>query len=241
MRWIVGDIHGCAWELERLLRTIEFDETRDELWSVGDLVNTGPDSLAVLRLWRELGGRGVLGNHDIYALAAHGGARSRRPDTLDALFAAPDADELLGWLRRFPVLSYLAPPSAGGSAAWLVHAGLRPDWSDLPAVADRLNAEPHDDTWLLSPWVSFATRVRCCSAAGEMVRHVGPPAGCPQGFLPWDSYYGGVAPVVHGHWAQRGFYRGARTLGLDSGCVYGGALTAWCVDDDRVLRVSARG
>ena len=104
MRWLVGDIHGCAREFERLLETISFDPGSDELWSVGDLVNTGPDSRAVLELWREAGGRGVLGNHDAYALLSHSGARNRKRDTLDSLFESDDCDALVDLLRALPVL-----------------------------------------------------------------------------------------------------------------------------------------
>lgn len=240
MRWLVGDIHGCARELDRLLADIRFDPSRDELWTVGDLVNTGPDSLAALRLWRDVDGRGVLGNHDIYALRAYAGVRDRRPDTLDALFAADDASELLGALRELPVLARL-PGDEGVAPVWLVHAGLHPEWDGLPGVAERINRKPHDDAWLNSPWVSFATRVRCCTADGEMSRDPGPPTACEEPFRPWDSYYAGTDPVVHGHWAQRGFYRAGATMSLDSGCVYGGKLTAWCQQDDQLVEVPAQG
>jgi len=238
MRWLVGDVQGCARELEALLAAIRFDPDRDELWSVGDLVNRGPDSLAVLRLWRAVGGRGVLGNHDINALLARSGRRPRAMPTLAGLFAAPDCDELLAWLRDLPVLAFL-PADGGGEDAWVVHAGLRPDWHDLAGVAARLDAAPHDDDWLVGDDVSFATRVRCCTPDGRMDRGTGPPATCAPGTVPWDALYRGRTRVVHGHWATRGHYRGERTLGLDSGCVYGGALTAWCQQEDRIVQVPA--
>jgi bis(5'-nucleosyl)-tetraphosphatase (symmetrical) len=96
MRWFVGDVHGCCRELDALLATVRFDPREDELWTVGDLVNRGPDSAAALRLWRDAGGRGVVGNHDVYALRAWEGAIPREADdTLADLFAAPDAPELL--------------------------------------------------------------------------------------------------------------------------------------------------
>src|SRR5580765_7081895 len=104
MRWVVGDIHGCARELGDLLDEIRFDPARDELWSVGDLVNTGPDSLDVLRIWKSAGGRGVIGNHDVYAILARAGRVPRREDRLDELFAAGDADDLLARLRSCPAL-----------------------------------------------------------------------------------------------------------------------------------------
>ena len=106
-------------------------------------------------------------------------------------------------------------------------------------LADRVNSAEHDDAWLRSEPVNAATRLRCCNAAGEPVRFSGPPEECPQGYRPWDDFYRGESLIVHGHWAQRGYYRGTRTMGLDSGCVYGGALTAWCQEEDRIVQVHA--
>lgn len=240
MRWCVGDLQGCATEFERLLRAIDFHPARDELWCLGDLVNRGPDSLATLRLWRDVGGRGVLGNHDVYCLLTRSGRWPRKHDTLGPLFAAPDADELLARLRALPVFAHLpGAPGANVPDLWVVHAGLDPRWKDLPAVAALVNAAPHDDTWLDSPAVSFATRVRCCTATGERSKFDRDPADCPPPYRPWDAFWTGPARVAHGHWAWRGHYRGAHTIGLDSGCVYGGKLTAWCQDDDRVVQVDA--
>jgi len=240
MRWLVGDIQGCARELELLLERIRFDPARDEIWSLGDLVNRGADSLAVLRLWRDVGGRAILGNHDVYALRAYDAPRRRRKDTLDALFAAADGPELLAGLRTHPVLVRLAAAGAKVGDVWIVHAGLHPRWTDLESVAERLNSGERDDGWLSGGDVAFATRARCCTSAGEMHRHTGAPDSCPAPFQPWDSFYRGNELVVHGHWAQRGYYRGARTMGLDTGCVYGGALTAWCHDEDRIVQVPSR-
>ena len=236
MRWIVGDVQGCARELEDLLRAIRFDPARDELYLLGDLVNRGPDSLATLRLWSAVGGRGVLGNHDVYALLVHSGRWKRQSDTLQALFDAPEAETLLARLRALPILLHL--PAEAGHDAWIVHAGLDPRWTDLHAVAARLGAGPRDDDELLQEEVDFATRVRCCTAKGERSRH--DHAECPPPYRPWDAFYRGDAIVVHGHWARRGHYRRGRVLGLDSGCVYGGKLTAWCQDEDRIVQVPAR-
>jgi bis(5'-nucleosyl)-tetraphosphatase (symmetrical) len=239
MRWVVGDVQGCAREFDDLVAWIRFDPARDELWCLGDLVNRGPDSLAVLRLWCDLGARSLLGNHDIHALLARSGRRPRKADTLEALLGASDGGELLERLRREPVLVRL-PEADRVAPAWIVHAGLRPAWRDLDGVAARLNDAPHDDDWLESDDVAFATRVRCCTAAGELSRHAGPPDTCPPPFQPWDAFYEGPELVVHGHWALRGAYRGPRTMGLDSGCVYGGLLTAWCQHEDRIVQVPAR-
>ncbi|MFO0634801.1 MAG: metallophosphoesterase [Nannocystaceae bacterium] len=236
MRWIVGDIQGCARELERLLHEIRFDPGRDELWAAGDVVNRGPDTLAAARLWRDVGGRGVIGNHEVYALCARSGAWPRKRDTLEPLFTAPDADALLASLRALPVLVLLRSRGRGPDA-WLVHAGVHPHWTNLASVAAALDRGEHDDAWLQSEPVSFATRVRCCSADGVRSKFDRGPADCPPPFRPWDEFYAGATLVVHGHWAWRGHYRTAKVMGLDSGCVYGGALTAWCQDEDRIVQV----
>jgi len=238
VRWVVGDLQGCARELDALIDAIAFEPERDQLWSCGDIINRGPDSLATVRRWLELGGRGVIGNHEIYALMARAGRWPRKHDTLAELFAAPDADELLGALRALPALARL-PGVDGQADVWLVHAGVHPHWHDLAAVAARLDAQMHDDDWLVSDDVTFATRVRCCTATGERSKYDREPAGCPAPYRAWDDFYAGTATIVHGHWAWRGHYRAARTIGLDSGCVYGGSLTAWCVETDRVVQVPA--
>jgi bis(5'-nucleosyl)-tetraphosphatase (symmetrical) len=234
VRWIVGDLQGCLRELEQLLVAITFDPDRDQLWSAGDLINRGPDSLATLRLWRSLGGRGVIGNHEVYALCARSGRWPRKRDTLDELFAAPDADELFAWIRALPAMVFL-PGEV--SDVWLVHAGVHPQWKDLHAVAASLDAREHDDDWLLSEEVSFLTRVRCCAESGERSSFDREPEGCPPPYRPWDAYYSGDALIVHGHWAWRGHYRKGNVIGLDSGCVYGGPLTAYCIEEDRVVQV----
>ena len=239
MRWVVGDIHGCALELGDLLDAIRFDPVEDTLWTVGDLINTGPDSLGVLRMFGDLGGRAILGNHDIYALLARSGRIHRREDRLSELFAAPDADLLLARMRACPAIVRL-DRGDGSCFAWLLHAGLDPRWNDLPGLAARLEAYQHDDDWLSADDLGFLTRVRCCDRFGTRNRFAGRPADAPPPFRPWDEFYTGEDLIVHGHWAMRGYYRGERTMGLDSACVYGGHLTAWCVDEDRIESVPCR-
>lgn len=241
MRWIVGDVQGCAIEFDRLLAQMRFDPARDELWCLGDLVNRGPDSLETLKLWRDVGGRSLIGNHDVYALLSHAGTWPRKKkDTLEDLFGSSEGPALLALLRELPVMAHLEQPDAPVTDVWIVHAGLHPAWTDLEATVARIHEGPRDDGWLQSDDVAFATRVRCCTAEGEMSRDTGPPAGCKPPYRPWDAYYRGAALVVHGHWARRGYYREKRTMGLDSGCVYGGKLTAWCQEEDRVLQVPSR-
>ena len=239
MRWVVGDIHGCAREFDDLLRVIRFDAARDEVWCAGDLVNTGPDSLEALRLWNQTGARSVLGNHDVYALLARSGRVPRRTDRLDALFEAADAEALLSKLRACPAMTRFELEGSP-QGVWLVHAGVHPRWNDLEAVRARLDAQPHDDDWLGSPELVFLTRVRCCDGFGERARFTGRPQDAPPPFRPWDDFYTGPDLIVHGHWAMRGFYRSERTIGLDDACVYGGRLTAWSVDEDRIESVPCR-
>jgi bis(5'-nucleosyl)-tetraphosphatase (symmetrical) len=239
MRWVVGDIHGCASELDQLLKEIRFDPGVDELWSIGDVVNTGPDSAAAVRLWIDAGGRGVMGNHDLYALRVHGGFRRREQDTLDGLFAAEDVDALMAALDAMPVMQRL-PGGDGAPDVWLVHAGLPPDCGPLDEFARLVNRRPRDEEWLKSTEIAFATRVRCCLASGEMVDVAVTPEMCPGESAPWDGFYRSETLVVHGHWAHRRYYRGERTLGLDSGCVYGGKLTAWCQEENRIVQVQGK-
>lgn len=239
MLWIVGDIHGCAREFDDLLRAIRFDPGRDVLWSAGDLVNTGPHTIETLRLWRDVGGRAVLGNHDIYAVLSRAGLRPRHEDRLDGLYAAPDGDALATLLSRQPVIVPIERPK-GQPETWLVHAGLHPDWEHPRDAAPLLGGSPDNLARLQREEVTFATRVRCCAPDGTRDRHVGRPEDAPDGFRAWDDYYRGDALVVHGHWAMRGHYRDARTIGLDSGCVYGHRLTAWCAEEDRIEQVPAR-
>jgi len=238
MRWLVGDVQGCAREFDHLLKTIRFDPACDEIWCLGDLLNRGPDSLETLRLWQATGGRGVIGNHEVYAILAYEGVWPRKPDTLQTLYEAPDGAKLLASLRALPALAYL-PGDTGYEPCWAVHGGLDPRWDNLHQEATRINAGPHDNTWLDSPDLRFVTRVRCCTPAGKRIPYARKPEGCPPPHVPWDALYSGPVRVVHGHWARRGFYRGRLTIGLDSGCVYGGPLTAWCQQEDRIVQVKA--
>jgi bis(5'-nucleosyl)-tetraphosphatase (symmetrical) len=152
----------------------------------------------------------------------------------------PEKDALLQLLRKLPLLVHL-PAGEAGKDAWLVHAGLHPEWEDLDAVARRTAGPPWDDDRLEDDDLHFGTRVRCCTAEGDRERFSGPPERCPEGTFPWDAFYAGATLVVHGHWARRGAYRSDRVLGLDSGCAYGGCLTAWCQEEDRTVSVPSRG
>lgn len=248
MRWIIGDLQGCARELEDLLETIRFDRGREELWAVGDLINRGPDSVRALEIWHDVGGRGVIGNHEIYALLVRSGCWLRKQDTLNDLFASGELESWLAKLRALPMMTFLPGDRAARVRdVWVVHGGLDPRWDDLHAVAARAGSHPHDDAWLESDEVTFATRVRCCTRAGERAKGDGRSADCAPPFRPWDAFYAERAAtmehpprIVHGHWAWRGHYRTEHVIGLDSGCVYGGGLTAWAMEEDRIVTVPSR-
>ncbi len=228
-RIFVGDIQGCSAELERLLEVLRFDPARDELHPVGDLVNRGPDSLGVLRLLRRLDAGGVLGNHDRHLLRVSAGlARLKRSDTLDAVLGAADRAALLAWLRARPLVR-----------AWddilLVHAGLSPAWSDPVVTLSTLDPLADDER------VAFATEVRHCDPTGRRPRSDWPPP--PPPYAPWFRQYRAASrdprTVVWGHWARQGLVVEAGLRGLDTGCVWGGQLSAWIAEEDRLVQVAA--
>ena len=219
----VGDIQGCREELELLLEELRFDPAADRLEPVGDLVNRGPDSLGTLRLLRSLDAGGVLGNHDVHLLRVAAGRRKLRDDdTLDELLAAPDRDELLAWLGALPFCKALP-------GVLLVHAGLHPSWTDpIEELAGLDPLERH-------PSARFATSVRYCAASGEVADEAAP------GFPPWFEHWRGRdgRTIVFGHWARRGLVAEAGLRGIDTGCVWGGRLTAWVAEEDRLVHVAA--
>lgn len=240
---------------------------RDRLWLVGDLVNRGPRSLETLRFVRDLGAAAitVLGNHDLYLLMlAEGFGKRGKGDTLDALLAAPDRDELLDWLRRQPLCHV-------EDEYCLVHAGLLPQWTVAQArglaaeveqalrapnyhefMANMWGSEPagwHDD---LQGWprlrviVNAMTRMRFCSFDGVMeFRSKGEINDAPVGYLPWFQVPGrrsADSVLVTGHWSALGLKIAPNLLALDSGCLWGRHLTAVRLEDRAVFQVDcARG
>lgn len=261
--YVIGDIQGCFDELEALLERIAFQRGSDRLWFVGDLVNRGPGSLEVLRLVRALGQDAtvVLGNHDLHLLCvAEGLVRSRPDDTLDAVLAADDAAELLHWLRHRSLLH-----CEGGYA--MVHAGLLPQWSVARALelareveralraldyrdflANLYGSEPRAWDDALEGWnrlrviVNAMTRMRFCSAEGSMdfeAKGVDPPPG----YAPWFATRTDPAEptLLCGHWSALGLRLGRRLVALDSGCVWGGALSALRLEDRTLYQVACRG
>ena len=259
--YAIGDIQGCYDEMRRLLDTIGFDPAQDRLWLVGDLVNRGPQSPEVLRYLRSLGDRAisVLGNHDLHLLVVAAGVRKpHRGDTLDALLAAPDRDELLDWLRRQRLMH-------AGEGYAMVHAGLLPQWSIAQALALAREVEtalqgPDYGEFLgcmygnapaqwrddlsgydrLRVIVNAMTRLRLCTTDGVMeFTHKTGLSDAPAGYLPWFDVPGRASsntPVLFGHWAALGLTLRADVLGLDSGCVWGRRLTAVRLEDRRVFQ-----
>lgn len=265
--YAIGDVQGCSASLMALLEEIRFDRRRDTLWFTGDLVNRGPDSLGVLRFAADLGERAVcvLGNHDLHLLAvAHGQRRLRPKDTLRGILEAPDRDALLDWLRHRPLLY-----QDDIQRVSLIHAGLPPQWPPAEAQrhARALEADlqgpdfvAHLATivnktcrrWLPSGpakarrryTAGCLTLLRYCRADGTLgLEHKGPPGTQPQPYLPWFAVphraHAGHE-LVFGHWASLGGYRAPGLQGLDTACVWGGRLTALCLETGRRTSVACQ-
>lgn len=228
-RIFIGDIQGCREELEKLLEAVGFDPSADELHPVGDLVNRGPDSLGTLRLLRRLDAGGVTGNHDSHLLRVAAGTRKRgAKDTIADVLAAPDRDELLRWLAARPFVRVWEDVT-------LVHGGLSPAWKDPAAIlrdADPLR--PDADA-------AFAMLVRYCDSLGRRPEKDWPEPPLP--YAPWWIHHraarGKGPAVVFGHWARQGLLVRGKIRGIDTACVWGGQLTAWIAEEDRLVQVPA--
>jgi bis(5'-nucleosyl)-tetraphosphatase (symmetrical) len=258
MIYLVGDLQGCCDALDRLLAEIDFSPSRDKLYALGDLVNRGPRSLQVLQRLAGLGDAAtcLLGNHDLHLLAVAQGVRpAHRSDTLEAILQAPDRAVWLDWLRTRRVAVH--------EAGWLmVHAGVAPAW-DLPltlALAAEVEAQlagPALTEFLQamfgnepSRWKSrlegperlrFAinafTRIRYVDERGALdFKTKDGAAKAPKGLVPWfdapDRQTAGV-PIAFGHWSTLGLVNRPDLLALDTGCVWGGALSAARIDEGR--------
>jgi bis(5'-nucleosyl)-tetraphosphatase (symmetrical) len=261
--YAIGDIQGCDAAFGRMLEAIAFEPRRDRIWLVGDLVNRGPSSLAVLRRVMALGEAAitVLGNHDLHLLAVSEGFRKpHRSDTLDGVLAAPDRREILDWLRRRNMMHV-----DGGYA--MVHAGLLPAWTTDHALELAREVEAalrgpgfheflrhmygnHPDRWnqaLSGPdrlrlVVNAMTRMRLCTVDGRMeFSFKGRPEDAPSGLLPWFAVPGRASrdrTVICGHWSALGLRQEEHLLALDSGCLWGGTLSAVRLEDRRLFQVS---
>lgn len=248
--YAVGDLQGCLEPLLCLLKEVNFDPQKDQLWAAGDVVNRGPQSLETLRFVKGLDDafRMVLGNHDLHLLAASRGIKRLNPkDTLDEILDAPDRDELLEWLRQQPLL-------INDHGFVMVHAGIPPQWSlntalrrakQVEKVLRSDNAQAFFEnmygntpcSWdkaqstnvQLRTITNYFTRMRFCDASGELELSAKKgPEHAPEGFAPWYSHPKRktlTENIIFGHWAA--LEGEASTPGLyplDTGCVWGGCL-----------------
>jgi bis(5'-nucleosyl)-tetraphosphatase (symmetrical) len=256
---LVGDLQGCAGKFDQLLAQIP-PGSHDRLWQLGDIVNRGPDSAAAIRtLMKRDGANALLGNHDLALLALAAGARKpKRDDTMQEVLSAGDGAELIAWLRNRPLAVF-------EEGHLLVHAGVEPRWSveDTLERAAEVQAALRSDGWTdfmhhlygdqprqwedrLTGWdrlrviVNILTRTRYCSPNGELDLAAKEGIGAaPTGKVPWfdlpERATAGVT-IAFGHWSTLGLLNRPNLLGLDTGCVWGGKLTACVTAQDWTQR-----
>ncbi|MDO5653092.1 MAG: symmetrical bis(5'-nucleosyl)-tetraphosphatase [Brachymonas sp.] len=249
--YCIGDIQGCHAEWQVLLQKLDFSPSRDTVYVLGDLVNRGPESAAVVRSVMTLEGSAhcLLGNHDIHLLAVAAGVRPLHPlDTLSDLLEAPDAPALLDWLRRQPLAIYT-------HQCLMVHAGVQPQWdvAQTLACADEVSQLLRSADWQqhlkllfgnqpdqwddglkdMERWrcnLNTLTRLRMLTDDSRMdYRHKLGPDTAPAGLTAWYDFPGrrtASTLITFGHWSTLGLLQRPHLLGLDTGCVWGGALTA---------------
>lgn len=259
--YAIGDVQGCYSSLRGLLNKIKFKVDRDTLWFVGDIVNRGSESLAVLRFVRDLDDNAitVLGNHDLNLLAVASGARKQRPsDTIQEILDAQDCDALLNWLKHKPLMHYDAKLDCA-----MVHASIHPDWTidkamQLSAeveseVCTDAHAEFYQNIYGSKPnyWsdeltgyerlrsiTNIFTRARYITCDGLMdYSTTDPPEKVASDLTPWylcELKSPRATQVVFGHWSSLGSRQVNQFIATDSGCVWGGALSAVKLDQDRV-------
>ncbi len=253
--YLIGDVQGCDDALQRLLDEISFSPSRDTLYLLGDLVNRGPQSATVLRRLMGYGNaaQAVLGNHDLHLLALAAGVRQpSRSDTLDEILQASDREAMLEWLRwqRMAMLEQI-----DGHTLLLVHAGVLPSWSAQQTVAlagevETILRGPQLGDFLRQMYgnepalwdealtgadrlrliVNALTRMRFCDANGRMDHESKEGAAtAPAGYMPWFEVPGrrtAEITVAFGHWSMLGWLGRSDVLSLDTGCVWGGCLSA---------------
>lgn len=265
--YAIGDIQGCYHAFTALLSRLQFNPKQDKLWLVGDLINRGSGSLEVLR-WcyqHQQSIKMVLGNHDLHALAvAHQLKPAHKYDTLQAVIDAPDAHELLTWLRYQPLL---IAQNENGHGYVMVHAGLLPQWTVDEALAcsreieAQLQADHYRD-FLANMYgnkpnrwhadlagidryriiTNAMTRMRICTAQGEMeFEFKGELQDIPQGYMPWFDVPGRLSAqdnIICGHWSALGLHQRDNIHALDTGCLWGGQLTAMCLETGAITQVN---
>jgi bis(5'-nucleosyl)-tetraphosphatase (symmetrical) len=261
--YVVGDLQGCLDPLQALLAEVGFSPLHDRLWLVGDLVNRGPQSAEVLRFLRGLGSAAtaVLGNHDLYLLAVAAGLppKDKLGDTIQPVLDAPDFAELIDWLRGLPLM-YVEGPWA------MVHAGLLPQWSVTQALglAEEIATHLRGPDWRsfllelfgnkpaqwgesLSGWdryrivINAMTRMRFMTPGGALeLKPKGTPENAPPGLIPWfaaENPAWHTHTILSGHWSALGLRDLGHVIALDSGCVWGGKLSALRLEDRKVFQV----
>jgi bis(5'-nucleosyl)-tetraphosphatase (symmetrical) len=263
--YVIGDIQGCYDPLQRLLEKLGFDPAADHLWCPGDLVNRGGQSLETLRLLASLGDRFVmtLGNHDLYLLRENwkypeGGSPNHE---LDRILQATDRERLLSWLQHQPMARW-----SGEHGLLMVHAGVVPQWSVEQTLAcagevETVLRSPKADKFfskMSKNWVrrwnddrtgwkrrrlisNILTRLRFCDENGKILARLsGPPGTQPPPYRAWFEHEHRRTRdvrVVFGHWAALGLYQEKGVLCMDSGCVWGGRLSALRLEDGQLFQV----
>lgn len=262
--YAIGDLQGCSGRLSALFERIELESADTgpaDFVFVGDIVNRGPESLQTLRQIRALGTRArmVLGNHDLHLLAmAHGIRKAGRNDTLQPILGAPDCEELLDWLRQQPLALWCQDHL-------IVHAGVLPTWNVEQALARAAEVEAalRGAQWIdflrhmygnqptrwndlltgherLRCIVNAFTRMRLCATDGSMVFEDATGCADSRSALPWFEVPGrrtADVTVVYGHWSALGLQLHTNLIGLDSGCVWGGKLSAVRLADRALFQV----
>lgn len=251
--YAIGDVQGCYDELRTLLDRLEFDTSKDKLWLAGDMVNRGTQSLSVLRFVKSLGKRAVcvLGNHDLHLLAvSHGNLKHYKDASLEDVLLAPDRDELLHWLRHCPLMHHNEKKQFS-----MIHAGLPPQWDIdtalscarevedvlqgpdfLELINNMYGNKPNKWSTQLEGMdrlrfiINCLTRLRYCSDDGTLyLKEKSAPGSQRSGLHPWFEAPGRASAkerIVCGHWSTLGFVNRHNVWSLDTGCLWGGSLTA---------------
>ncbi len=232
-RIFVGDVQGCGDELDALLDRVGLGKG-DQLYFVGDLISRGTRAGRVLELVEKHKGRCVLGNHE-YWLLRRGFFKEKQLDPEDwpqlpELSIHPERVRFGKWIRKWPVFLDL-------DDIWLVHAAVPPDLWKRPKWLHHWTRLRYDSKQPFDEEQLFPLHARYCDAKGRRPKRDWPKPEPP--FTPWDEHYKGRATVVFGHWARRGLVAKKRVRGLDTGCVYGGQLTAWIAEEDQFVQVPA--